>query len=166
MSKNILQNPSVGRWIAPGAIALLTIGIVTVINTHKQAAPAKAATIPASQMTPDEYQARLATPDKNLTLVFKDGKLVSGSSNITVSQNDSVNIDIKNQSAEEVKLDLDGYGIRTEADNSGGDGGFNFVADKAGTFPYFVEIEDPNVDPLAPNAPAPTKVQVGTITVQ
>jgi len=163
--RNILENPTYGRWFAPGVIAALTIGIVTTINHHQQA-PAKAATIPVSQMTSDEYQARLANPDKTTTLTFANGKLAGGPSTITVNQNDSVNITIKNQSSEEIKVDLDGYGIHTEADNSGGDGGFDFVAGQKGTFPFYVEQEDPNADPFAANPTPPTKVQVGTIVVQ
>jgi hypothetical protein len=163
--RNILENPTYGRWFAPGVIAVITIGIVAIIN-HQKHAPLQAVPVLSSQMSSEEYQAKVANPNQTVTLVFKNEQLVSGPSTITVNQNDSVNITLQNESSEEIRLDLDGYGIHTEADNSGGDGGFNFLADQIGTFPFYVEQEDENADPFAPNPTPPVKIKVGTIVVR
>jgi hypothetical protein len=112
-------------------------------------------------MTSQTYSERLNRPDQVVRLQVEEDKLVSGPRTITVQQGQSVNIEIR-AIAEEVRVKLDGYNIITEnhpSDNV--PGGFNFVADKKGTFHYYAlpDKEDHNTQNPVPKL-------LGTIIVQ
>jgi plastocyanin len=160
----MINNQKVGRWIAPGVIAILTIVVLVIIITRHQTEPTREAVSPSASMTSAEYQTRIASPNKSFLLVFEENKLVTGPSKIQVTVGDSVRVIIQTKT-EEVKVTLPGYGISTEATTAeGAEGGFSFVADKPGTFPFYVEAESQMPGFMTDKAPA--KTQAGTIEVR
>lgn len=141
-----------------GLVAVIIILLVAVlvarkspVNTYSRAA-APAPAQPALQ----PYDTRLAHPNKTFNLAVQDNKLVSGPSQLTVRQGDSVSVRIKAMGTSEIEAKLDGYDITTEsAPEDDTPGGFSFIADKAGSFPFYV---------LGASSPAQT-YYLGTIVV-
>lgn len=165
MKYNPLQNPAVGRWFAPGLIAVLTIGAVTVITTRDANHPASAAMIRTKDLSSEEFQRRIASPNKVFDLVVKEHGLMRGPKTIKVNLGDTVRVNISAEGDEEVGVRLDGYDINTEASPvEGAEGGFSFIADTPGTFPFYALEERPvtteiNTEPLG-------RTQIGTIVVE
>jgi plastocyanin len=101
------------------------------------------------------------SPEKTFNISVADGKVVSGPAKMTVKLGDSVRVNIRAGGSEEVKVELEGYGIITEsapADDAGG--GFIFVADKPGSFKYYSIPDSEN------GAETASKIELGTIVVK
>lgn len=118
----------------------------------------------ATSLTAKQYNDLITHPDTTIKLVIKNNKLVSGPSKITVKKGQSVNVDIATPGNEAV-VELDGYGIITETNSSdGASGGFHFVADKTGVFPFYIPGED-NEGAQGTNEPK-NNIPLGTIEVK
>lgn len=130
------------------------------------AAGAAASTASASNvaltMPAKEYIKRISNPDSKFKLTIEDNKVVSGPTKITVKQGQSVNVDLATPD-EEVVVQLAGYDIITETSRTpGASGGLHFIADKPGTFKFWIPGDEDGDEPGEPLH----DVQLGTITVK
>lgn len=78
---------------------------------------------------------------KSFNLTVKDGKVIAGSGDITVSQGDTVSLTVTNDKDEEVHL----HGYNKMVDVKAGEPGtITFVANASGRFPF--ELEDEKIE--------------------
>lgn len=115
----------------------------------------------SQDLTPSEYTAKISNPDTVFRLTIDDNsKIISGPTKITVKQGESVNINFYAKGSEAL-INLDGYGISTETSpEKGADGGFHFIADKVGTFPFYSASDGDEPDE------GRTPIQLGTVVVE
>jgi hypothetical protein len=153
-------------WLLALLVVLVAAGgtAAYVTRHHDDSAATTKADMMAdvSKLSPDEYDHLITHPDIVYNLTIEHNKLVSGPSKITVKQGQSVNVDFATV-GEEVNIKLDGYDIITETNGEpGASGGFHFVADKTGTFKFYIpaEHEAQGVDEPEENIP------LGTIEVK
>ncbi len=102
-------------------------------------APLSGTTTPVAS---HHYDERVNTPNSVTNLTIEETKVLEGPRTIKVKRGDSVNIEIR-AVKEEVRIKLEGYNIITEnhpSDNV--PGGFNFIADKVGSFKYYALPEE------------------------
>jgi hypothetical protein len=82
------------------------------------------------------------SPNKIFTIAINGTKQVSGPTTIKVKHNDVVRVNINAAGTEEVNAHADELGLHTESSpEAGAGGGFSFVADTDGTFPYYSATE-------------------------
>jgi len=142
-------------------LVFVAAGFVYAVDQHVGRAPAKTVPNAVASMTPDAYTARITHPDVVYKLVVADNKtLASGPSQIIVKLGQSVNVNIY-ATGTEATVNLKGYNINTEAGvEKGAEGGFHFIADTAGSFPFYALSDDEN------GAQAVNSHQLGTIVVE
>lgn len=154
----------------PMIIALAVLVIVGAVcawyvtrSDNNKTAEQTAITDADTMMDPAEYTKRIENPDATYKLVIKDHKIISGPTKITVKKGQSVNIDFSTP-GDEVDLELEGYNIISETNNvQEASGGFHFIADKTGTFKFFIPGEE---EEHAEGTDEPEHdIQLGTITV-
>lgn len=153
------------KYLVTTVLAVAVIAGVSLIAWHFQqnSQSTKHSANLAATMDPKEYNQLITHPDKVYTLVMNEDKLVSGPTKITVNRGDSVNINLR-ATHDETRMQLDGYDIITEASPAeGADGGFHFVADKAGTFKYYAFDEE--AEGKVDGASMP-RVEIGTLIVK
>lgn len=137
-------------------ILLLFLSVIVLILAFAYRAQIKPAAAVKVTPTPiHNSQGRLSDPDRTFNLLVKGTKLISGPSQITVTKGQSVRVNIKAKGGP-ISVKLDGYGINTESDPSDNvPGGFSFIADQRGTFPFY----------SVTTAPTPATVKLGDIIV-
>jgi plastocyanin len=142
------------------AVFILGLLLLAYVVTHRSGTTSALAQSANSQAAAT-YDSRIGTPDKDsgYTLVFDGSKLVSGPKHIRVKLGASVKININEKANEETKVHLEGYDIITES-NPQAPGAFSFIADKAGTFNFYVIPDEDN------SASTPAPIQVGEIEVK
>jgi hypothetical protein len=78
---------------------------------------------------------------RDIDFVIKDGKIVSGSNEVTVKKGEQVYIHFQTEDEQPMELRLDGYDIETEMSKYDY-GGFFFTADKVGSFNIVLFSDD------------------------
>ncbi|HET8708710.1 MAG TPA: hypothetical protein VFL85_00340 [Candidatus Saccharimonadales bacterium] len=159
------KNRHISRISLLGLAVLAVIGIACAWHVAQKdtgAVKQTEKTDLAVSMDPAEYTKRITHPDVSYNLVIKDNAVASGPSAITVQKGQSVNIDFSTL-GEEVDLELEGYGIISETNNIQG-GGFHFIADKRGTFKFFIPSEEE--EHTQGTAEPAHDIQLGTVTVK
>lgn len=132
------------------------IGMWSYRSSHRSSSAAVATTA-ATQTTNGGYDPRIGHPNTTFNLTIDNNRIVSGPSKISVKLGDSVRISMKAGGTKEIGASLPGYGIITESAPEDTDpGGFSFIADKAGSFPFY------SIDQQSTTA---VPVLLGTITV-
>jgi hypothetical protein len=133
-------------FIVPVILAVIVIASAVLIwHAHQRSTAPVTATTASS--TPDyaTLTSQLETiknPTKVFNIVIDETKQISGPTTIRVKLHDSVRVNVRPGGAEEVNAGCDGLGLYTEsAPEDDTPGGFSFVADKVGTFPYFTASE-------------------------
>lgn len=152
------------RYEKVGKLTLATSGVfviaaVVIVANHHQSS-SSAATLPPAKVMPQQYDNRITQPTATFNLTIGGTKLASGPNNIVVHKGDSVRVNIA-AANDEVKVRLAGYDIITEASPGDDTGGaFSFIADTAGSFPFYAIPEQPDGQPQLPD------VYLGTIEVK
>ena len=132
------------RLIVPILVLLLVGMLAYAVVLAKKHGDNKTTTSSAVADT-HVYDERINSPTKTFDISVDEDKVVKGMAKITVQQNESVRVNIR-AVGEEVRVELEGYGIITENDPSDNvPGGFSFVADKKGTFNYYA-LAEPEAD--------------------
>jgi hypothetical protein len=123
-------------------ITLLIIGTLTLAGIMVWRAERLHSIDAANKLASNQnsgYDDRMASPDKTFKLTVNDEKLLSGPSHINVRYNDSVHISLKAVGSDEIEAHLDGYDVSTEsAPSDDTPGGFTFIADKKGSFNFYL----------------------------
>jgi hypothetical protein len=145
-----------------GAMAMVVIAVVAwKMADNKQARSSTNADQTTSAVV-QPYDERIKTPDTVFDLVLAGDTLKRGPKDIVVKQGDSVRVNITYASSDEVRVKLAGYDIITEA-NIQAPGAFSFIADKTGTFPFYVLSDNDGSDT---QSGATAQHQIGTVTVK
>jgi nitrous oxide reductase len=159
---NTLQNQAFRRLVLTCALCAVAVGGVYIAtlknNSWASAAPAHAASV-SKQGVDDsgEYDSKLDNPNKVYTVTIRDEKKVGGPAVVRVKLGDSVRINIKALGHEEANVVLPDFGVRTESDPSDpAPGGLLFIADKPGTFKYYMLDEHDKTK----------KTEIGTVVIK
>ncbi|HET8708712.1 MAG TPA: hypothetical protein VFL85_00350 [Candidatus Saccharimonadales bacterium] len=135
-----------------------------VTRKDDEAAQKAAITNAATTMNPEEYTKQITNPDTSYELTVRGNKIISGPTHIVVQKGQSVNIDFSTPGSQ-LNIELEGYDIITETnDVQSASGGFHFIADKRGTFKFFIPGQAER-DTLGTSAPV-HDIQLGTVTVE
>lgn len=162
-----ITRQGIGRPTLVGLVILVVIGAVCalyVMQRDHKASEEAAITNAATTMDPHDYIKRVTNPDVVYKLDIKDKKVDSGPTHITVQKGQSVNIDFTTP-GDSVDVELEGYGIITETDNvQAASGGFHFIADKRGTFKFFIPSQES--EHAEGTNGSKHDIQLGTVTVK
>ncbi|GEM_PF-4919627 len=139
-----LQHPALTRLLITCLVSFVAVGGVwAATNTHSSAESVQPTEI--SNLGVDangNYDARLHNPNRVYTVTVRDGRKISGPATIRVKLGDTVRIQLKALGTDEANVSFPDFAIDSESDPSDNTpGSLLFVADKTGTFKYYLVDE-------------------------